>query len=351
MFMSQPIRWGLLAAGGIARVFAHGVQHSETGVLAAVASRDPDKAKAFAEEYDIPASYGSYEALLADPQVDAVYISTPHPMHKEWAIKAAQAGKHILCEKPMTLNAADTTAIIDAARTHQVFLMEAFMYRCHPQTAKVLELLREGILGDVQAINASFSFGNGFKTSGRLWEQKLGGGAILDVGGYTASYVCLVAGAVEGTTFAVPAEIKGVGLLSPDTGVDALASAVLRFNSGILATCSCGICVRQENCVQIFGTKGWLKIPTPYAAARESAVQGKILFKPTGSDTPEVITVDTPLTSYTYEADVCGRAILAANTEAAPPAMTWQDSIELAKVQDAWRKEIGLVYDLERAGQ
>ncbi|MDP7400096.1 MAG: Gfo/Idh/MocA family oxidoreductase, partial [Lentisphaeria bacterium] len=165
--MSTKIRWGLLAAGNIAHAFAAGVQHCELGVLHAVGSRDLDRSNAFADEFDIPQRYGSYDELLADPDVDAVYISTLHPQHAEWAIKTAEAGKHMLCEKPLAMNAADAAAIIDAAQRHDVFLMEAFMYRCNPQTARLVELLREKSIGEVRMIRASFGFNVGDNYEGR----------------------------------------------------------------------------------------------------------------------------------------------------------------------------------------
>ena len=139
--METKLKWGLLASGRIANAFAKGVLASQNGQLVAVGSRSQEKADEFAKQYDIPNRHGSYEALLADPEVDAVYISTPHPGHAEWAIKAAEAGKHILCEKPITMNASQAMAVIEAARQNDVFLMEAFMYRCHPQTEKLRELL------------------------------------------------------------------------------------------------------------------------------------------------------------------------------------------------------------------
>src|SRR5262245_32651872 len=145
--MADSLKWGLLATGNIAKAFAKGVARSKTGKLAACASRDKAKAEAFAKEFNVPKAHGSYEALLADPEVQAVYISTPHPLHAEWAIKAAEAGKHILCEKPIGLNHAEAMAIVEAAARNNVFLMEAFMYRCHPQMAKVVELVKGGAIG------------------------------------------------------------------------------------------------------------------------------------------------------------------------------------------------------------
>src|SRR5450432_736684 len=131
--MTDKLTWGILGTGSIANTFARGLTTSETGELLAVGSRTQAAADAFGETWDIAHRHGTYEALLADNDVQAIYISTPHPMHAEWAIKAAEAGKHVLCEKPIALNAAEAMAIIEAARQNNVFLMEAFMYRCHPQ--------------------------------------------------------------------------------------------------------------------------------------------------------------------------------------------------------------------------
>ena len=196
--MTTRIRWGLLATGNIARTFATGVQHSKTGVLQAAASRNLEKALAFCESFDIPTAHGSYEALLTDPEVDAVYIATPHPLHAQWAIKAAEAGKHILCEKPLAMTEADVMAVIDAAATHDVFLMEAFMYRCQPQIATVIELIKDGRIGDVTLIRAEFGFRVGWTPKSRLLDNELGGGGILDVGCYPVSMARLIAGAATG---------------------------------------------------------------------------------------------------------------------------------------------------------
>ena len=169
--MSDKIRWGLLATGAIAKAFARGVKASETGTLAAVGSRSLAKAQAFGAEFGAARCHGSYEALLADPAVDAVYVSTPHPQHAEWAIKACEAGKHVLVEKPVGLNQYEAQAMLEAAAANKVFLMEAYMYRCHPQTAKLVELLRARTIGDVRVIQAAFSFNAGFNPEGRLWSK------------------------------------------------------------------------------------------------------------------------------------------------------------------------------------
>ncbi|MDH7571262.1 MAG: Gfo/Idh/MocA family oxidoreductase, partial [Armatimonadota bacterium] len=161
--MSRKLKWGILSTGRIAGVFAKGLAASTTGELVAVGSRNQASADRFGEEFGLSRCYGSYEALLADPEVEAVYIAVPHPFHAEWAIKAADAGKHILCEKPLTLNYPEAMAVVEAAVRNDVFLMEAFMYRCTPQTAKLVELIREKAIGEVRLIQANFAFHGGWQ--------------------------------------------------------------------------------------------------------------------------------------------------------------------------------------------
>ncbi|MGB9620027.1 MAG: Gfo/Idh/MocA family protein, partial [Armatimonadota bacterium] len=202
--MSKKLQWGIISTGRISGVFAKNLVPSETGELLAVASRTQAAADKFGDEYNVPRRYGSYQDLLDDPDVEAVYISTPHPMHAEWAVKAAEAGKHILCEKPLALNYSEAMAIIEAARRNDVFLMEAFMYRCHPQTARIVELVRGGAIGEVRLIQATFSFHAARDPEGRLLNPELAGGGIMDVGCYCCSMSRLVAGAALGKPFAEP---------------------------------------------------------------------------------------------------------------------------------------------------
>jgi len=345
--MSTKIRWGLLATGAIAKAFARGVKASQTGELAAVGSRSPEKAQTFGAEFGIATCHGSYEALLADPNVEAVYISTPHPQHAEWAIKAAEAGKHVLVEKPAGLNQYEAQAMIEAAVANKVFLMEAYMYRCHPQTAKLVELLRAKAIGDVGVIQAAFSFHAGFNADGRLWSNALAGGGILDVGGYTTSIARLVAGAAQGLPFADPVAVSGAGFLHPQTGVDAWAVATLKFPGNIVANLATGVGLNQENVLRIFGSEGNIFVPNPYAAAREGAMPGKIVVNRKG-EAPREIAVDSPVTSYAIEADVCGRAIRAGRQQSDAPAMTWADTLGNLRAQDAWRAAIGLTYEAEK---
>ena len=345
--MTKKVQWGILSTGAIARAFAAAVPKSATGELAAVASRDNASATKFAKEFNIPCAYGSYEALLADPAIQAVYIATPHPFHVEWVIKAAEAGKHILCEKPFGINQAETMAGIEAAREHGVFLMEAFMYRCHPQTAKLVELLRAGTIGDVRVIQATFSFQAGFNATGRLFSNAFAGGGILDVGCYPVSFARLVAGAATGQNFANPIDVKGVGHLG-QTGVDEWATAVLKFPGEIIAQVATGITVNQENVARIFGSTGRILVPNPWLCNRQGADTGRIIVHRQGAAAPEEITIPATVTSYTLEVDLAGRAILAGSVQAPAPAMTWDDTLGNLQTLDRWRASIGLIYDAEK---
>jgi predicted dehydrogenase len=342
--MADKLTWGLISTGRISGVFARGVAHSKTGKLLAVGSRTQEAADRFGREHNVPRCYSSYEALLADKDVQAVYISTPHPMHAEWAIKAAEAGKHILCEKPIGINHAEAAAMIEAARRHDVFLMEAFMYRCHPQTHKLIELVRGRAIGEVRVIHASFSFRSTFKEDSRIYDPFLAGGGILDVGCYCTSMSRLIAGVETGGDFAEPIEVKGVGHLGV-TGVDEYASAVLKFPGDIIATISTGVAVQQDNAVRIFGTEGYIVVPWPWIPQREGGTSRILLHKPPQSE-PQEILVECNDWLYGLEADTVAANI--DRRQAAPPAMTWDDTLGNMKTLDRWRESIGLVYDLER---
>jgi len=344
-FMADKLRWGLIATGAIAKTFARGVAQSKTGTVVAVGSRSREKAEAFGIEFGIPNRYGSYEDLLKDEEVDAVYISPPHPMHAEWAVKAAEAGKHILCEKPIGMNHAEAMAIVEAARENDVFLMEAFMYRCHPQTRLLVDLIRERTIGEVRVIQATFSFRSGFDPESRLLNQALGGGGILDVGCYTASMSRLIAGAAAGRDSAEPIELAAFGHIGEETRVDEYAVASLRFPGDILAQLSTGVQLHQENVVRIFGTEGNIMVPSPWIPAKEPG-ETTIIVTRYGEEKPRVVRVKTDRGLYAIEADTVAENI--ERRQAPAPAMSWDDTLGNMKTLDLWRQSIGLSYDLEK---
>lgn len=338
----KPIRWGILSTGRIAGIFAEGVLRSKTGLLAAAASRSMGPARGFAKKYKIPRAYGSYADLLKDPAVEAVYIAPPHPFHAQWAVRAAKAGKHILCEKPLTMNARDTARVLRAARQNRVFLMEAFMYRCHPQTAKLVELLRKKIIGEVRLIQASFCFDAEVDLKNRLFNRKLGGGGILDIGCYPVSMARLVAGAARGRDFAEPLELKGTALAGSQSRVDEIALASLKFPGGILAELSCAVRVdRGPSMVKIDGSKGTLTIPSPWFA-KWNAGTSSILLRLNGHKKVRRIPIRCDRNLYTVEADTVAASIRKREKESA--AMSWADTLGNMKALDLWRKSAGVYY-------
>ncbi|MFW6163826.1 MAG: Gfo/Idh/MocA family protein, partial [Planctomycetota bacterium] len=185
----KHLNWGLLAAGRIAGKFARGLNTiRDDATPLAVGSRDVKKAMAFADEHDIERAYGSYEELLADPDVDAVYIATPNALHAEWSIKAAEARKHILCEKPATVNAAELERVLEVVRARDVFFMEAFMYRCHPQWERALGIIEDGTIGEVRVLRSAFAFNMGIHLDNIRMQNELAGGGLMDVGCYCVSF-------------------------------------------------------------------------------------------------------------------------------------------------------------------
>jgi predicted dehydrogenase len=339
--MIKKLKWGILGTGKIARKFAEGLTTSLTGQLVATGSRTAEAAEKFAADFP-SAAHGSYDALLADPNVEAVYISTPHPMHVQWAVKAAQAGKHILCEKPIAMNLAEAESIVAAAKRHGVFLMEAFMYRCHPQTAKLTELIRSKIIGDVRLIQATLSFEATYDLQDRLFSKVLGGGAILDVGCYPASMSRLIAGAAADKPFDDPVEVKGCAEIGVESRVDEAAVATLKFESGILAQLACGLRLALENNVRIWGTKGSIVVPSPWFAGHGSGFSKIIIFK---GGIPDEIVVESDRDLYTIEADYMAGHIAARQA----PAMPWDDTLGNMRTLDAWRKSVGLAYDADKS--
>ena len=326
-------RWGILSTGRIARKLADAVVASESSALVAVGSRAQAAADAFAADYGIRA-HGSYEALLADPEVDVVYVATPHPQHAEWSIRALQAGKAVLCEKPLGVNHPEVMAMVEAATVQDRFLMEAFMYRAHPQTAKVVALVRDGAIGEVRQLNASHGFASPFNPASRLHSNELAGGGILDVGCYPVSMARLVAGEE-------PADIAGFAALG-ETGVDQWAAALLRFPSGLIARVATAVSVSLDNTVQIFGSKGSIHIGSPWFGA---GADGAWRFDLVRGGKRETIAGKAKQT-YVLEVDAVVHALSQGALES--PCMTWADSLGNARALDRWREAAGVEFDFER---
>lgn len=346
MTTEQPIRWGIIGPGTIARTFADGIAHSRTGRLEAIATRNPDK-PGLAEAFAGARIVKGYDALLADPAIDAVYIATPHTGHAEWAIKAIRAGKNVLVEKPIALSAYDADAIFHEAKKVGVFAGEAYMYRLHPQTAKLLELVKARAVGDIRIIRSSFGFNMGsFRADHRLFANETAGGGILDVGGYPVSMVRMIAGAVDGKPFAEPEKVAGAAHLG-QSGVDEWASAVLKFPNGIVAEVSCSIMAAQDNVLRIIGSDGRIEVRDFWFAAGHKGGTGRIDI--ISGDKVETIELPEDRWLYSFEVDAAGEAIRQGKKEFDAPGMAWADSLGNLRVMDQWRASIGLEYSVEKA--
>ena len=245
----RPVRTGILGAAKIARLFAAAVRGSPKIVLAAVASRDVDRAGEFAKEVGIARVHATYEALLDDPDIEAVYVPLPNNLHAEWAIRAAQAGKHVLCEKPLAASAAEARAVFDAARNNGVYAVEAYPYRAQPQTLKMRDLLTANTFGTLQLIQASFGFPLSDATNIRM-NPDLAGGALMDAGSYPVSLVRTIAGAR-------PTRVHAVSRWAA-SGVDLTTLALLEFPSGLLAQISCSFATARHRHAYVAGDAGSL---------------------------------------------------------------------------------------------
>lgn len=258
---ARVLNWGLLSTARINRSLIPPLRQSKRNRLAAVASRDLNRARAYASEWKIPKAYGSYDELLADPDIDVIYNPLPNDMHAEWSIKAANAGKSVLCEKPLALSLAEVDAMIDAALKNGVVISEAFMYRHHPQTKRVQEIVDSGQLGKVVLIKGSFSFDLDRPDDIR-WNPAMGGGSLWDVGCYPVSYSLMIAGVA-------PTEVMGWQAPS-ESGVDLHFAGQLRFPEGIMAQFDSSFGLPFNTYMEIRGTEGSLFIPTPFKPERRS---------------------------------------------------------------------------------
>lgn len=342
--MADQMTWGILGTGRIAAVFARGLSMTPSARLVAVASRSRQRADRFADQFDIPGRFGRYEDLLSEAQVQAVYISLPHTLHARWSIRCAEAGKHVLCEKPLTTNHAEAMAVVESARAHGVFLMEAFMYRCHTQTTKLVKLLRERTIGEVRMIEARFSFDMGERPNEFRLTNAGAGGGIMDVGCYTTSMARLIAGAALGLDGpAEPIDVIGCAKLREHDAIDEYAAALLRFDGGIVASCICGIRCAVDPGVHIWGSDGWIDLPQPWQSDGDKRRPGHIVVHRPGRRPQRIRTA--PANAFVREAQIV--ADYRVERQAPYPAMSWGDSLGNMKTIDRWRETIGLSFESE----
>ena len=326
----MTLRWGILGTGGIAKKFVEGLQQvADRCPVVAVGSRTLESASAFSANVPGCRAHGSYDALLADPTVDVVYIALLNHQHAEWCIRAAQAGKHVLCEKPAAMTAAELERVLAAVRAAGTFFMEGFLYRCHPRWSKLRELIASGVIGEVRLLHAAFCFdGSAVR---RLQERALGGGALMDVGCYPLSWLRWIAGSE-------PVKTTCLAQLNAD-GVDLTTSATLRFANGVLGTLHTSFVAYRHISALIEGSRGRIDITEPWRSMpNESAF---IVTTATGVET--FPTADDGLNTYAREALTVAKHIADKHT----PMMTWDDSLGQARCLDALRHQAGVRWDSE----
>jgi len=317
----DELRWGILSTANIAtEKVIPGILKAELCRIVAVGSRDVGRANAVANRYDIPNVHGSYEALLADPDVDAVYIPLPNHLHAQWTIAAARAGKHVLCEKPLAMTATDAQAMVDACEAEGVRLMEAFMYRHHPSWQAVKALVAGGRIGRLTSVQSWFSYYNDDPTNIRNMREA-GGGALFDIGCYSVNLSRFL---FDGEPGRVEASITR----DPATDVDVLTSALMEFGGGI-ATFTCSTRAEDDQRVHVYGTDGRISIGIPFNIPPDRPTE---IYVTTGGDPPvapatETIRFDTK-DPYTAEAEAFAAAILDDMPTPTPP----QDAIANLRV-------------------
>jgi predicted dehydrogenase len=252
--VARPVKWGILSTAHINRNVIPGAHASPKVELLAVASRDQARADDYAKKWEIKRAYGSYEALLNDPDIEAVYISLPNSLHAEWSIKALEAGKHVLCEKPFSRNVRDVEAAFDVAERTGRLLSEAFMYRHNPQTKRAKELVDQGAIGDLRLIRSAFSYSLYDETNIRL-HAGLEGGALMDVGCYCVSASRLFGGE--------PERAYGEAWFGP-SGTDWVFGGVLRFPRNVVALLDCGTAMPERDELEVIGSEGALFLDDPW---------------------------------------------------------------------------------------
>ncbi len=324
--MTNTINWGIIGPGHIARKFAEGLKVLSDAKLLAVASRSIENARRFGEEYHVPHCYGNYEDLALNPEVDVVYIATPHVGHYEHTLLCLQHGKAVLCEKPFAMNLAQVREMVELARQKRVFLMEALWTKFLPSVRKVMELIEQGAIGEVKSVQADFGFRTEFKPEGRLFNPALGGGSLLDIGIYPLFLATTLLGK--------PTQVKAVAQFS-STGVDEQCSMSLSYANGAVATLLSTIVAITPTEAYISGTKGSIRM-----AGRWLAPTSITLYQ--DAKEPVQISFDFRGNGYNYEAEEVMHCLREGHTES--PRMSHQDSLLLMEVLDWVRKEAGIWY-------
>lgn len=324
---AYKVRWGIIGTGWISHQFVTDLVHASNGEAYAVGSRSQESADEFARNHNVPLAYATYEELVSDPNVDAVYIGTPHPFHKENALLALRAGKAVLCEKPFTVNSGELEEVVSYAREHKLFLMEAMWSRYIPAIVKVREWIAEGRIGEVRLVKADLGFRAEWNPEGRLLNPKLGGGALLDVGIYPVSFASMVFDPHPESVFST--------VHMGETGVDEHFSMLLSYGNGKTASLNGGVRLNMLEEAHVFGTEGHIIVEGTLVNPKSAALY-------VGDELVERFIDDRTSIGYCYEAEEVGRCLEAGLTES--PVMPLEESLAILQLLDKVRTDWGLKY-------
>jgi predicted dehydrogenase len=324
--MNKKVKWGIVGLGNIAHKFGRDLQLSQNSVLQGVASRDLEKAKTFAQKFGAVNAYGSYLELVKDPEIDIVYIATPHALHFENTLMCLENGKSVLCEKPLGLDANQAKTMIEIARAKNLFLMEGLWTRFIPATEKVLELLDTKVIGDLLYVRADFGFKAPINPKGRIYNKNLGGGSLLDIGIYPI-YISLL-------TLGVPRSINATRRLS-ETGIDTFCAMLFDYENGTKAILESTFEANTPTEAFIYGSKGFIKMHGPFHHAQKLTLQ---LYGEVAQE------FNLPITGegYLYEIDEVVACLRNGQTENNKHPYSF--SLQMSTVLDRVKEKIGLSY-------
>ncbi len=344
--MTERLRWGIMGTGNIANQFAQGLAGSSRGQLTAAASRTQASASTFTDKHDAKAhAFEGYERLLDCADVDAIYLALPNHMHMAWTLKALQAGKHVLCEKPIANNADQAAAMFEQAKASGKVLVEAFMYRSHPLHHAIAQQIAEGAIGKIQAIRTSFCFKVAKPEGNIRFSRACAGGALMDIGCYCVNFSRHYIGSE-------PQAVHATSRLNDD-GVDILTSGTMHFADDILASFTCGMTLHADNAAYICGDEGYITIPIPWKPPAEKATYTLNRGTPPRMDKgaaaagpmSKQVAVDAGRPLYGLEADDFAAVVM----DGATPTITAQDTIANMQTLDALRESAGVIFDGEQA--
>ena len=325
----STVRWGILGPGSIAKRFAEGLKTLPDARLVAVGSRTREKADRFAEQFGAPNRHDSYEALVADPEVDAIYVATPHTLHREHSILALNAGKAVLCEKPFTINAGECREVVRVAREKNLFPLEGMWSRFFPAMARLRELIRDGVIGEVRMVQVDFGFRAGVNPESRLFNPSLGGGALLDVGVYCVSFASMILG--------TPSRVESMATLG-DTGVDEQSAMLLGYPDGQIALLATAIRTNTRQDALVTGTEGHIVLHRPWWNPRTLTIAR-------GGKDPETLEIPFEGNGFHYEAAEVARCLRAGKLES--DVLPLDESIAILETMDKIRGQWGLKYPVE----